>query len=476
MVVPTSGPVGMSNVAGEFGMSSGPVRLSGMRNWGGTQHASNAWIKLSEFRGTSGALWPYPPKDMPLSTSWTKTATLYNGVRTMTANVTGLPYANGTYGAYSNATWSGYVNATGAPGTGEATPAGPLGRRVTAGYGGWISVPGLSSTVDGGPIIVGFDLPYAVTPLAYKIMGHATNTNAHPSKWTLDASNDKTTWTTVDSRSNVTWTLASELYHYALSPTRAFQYWRLAISRIVSASPAPSVSKFVLVCPEQPAANVPAPKYLAFNDPVVSATGGYNDGPYVGFDSSAQQFCASTAPLVTNIRTNGGFTAMSVACFFGAVTSNERLFEFGNNNTASGTANFATVTRATLGTVRFSLYNGSANWFVDSTSSNVIVQGAWNLWVARYYGANGAMQLYQDGNLVGSRAIAANLIPDRTTTANCLGRGLANPIWSNVRVKNLVMWDRFLSDAEVTTAAAFLQNDAGSLPAGTITYFAPSEL
>jgi hypothetical protein len=469
MPLPGTGPISLGNLRTEFGLT-GPVSLANVKNWGAAQHG--AGVSLANFRGVSSALWVYPPPGMPTSTAWTKPATLVNGLRYATANVSTAPYANGVYNAYMSQQWWNYVDATGSMSGAEQGPPGMCYRPSSDGTGVSCTFSyQLSSTADGTPMVYTLDFPSPITVFAYKVMARTQCCPEQiPQKWTLDGSADKVTWTTVDTRSGVNNWILGSANHFSV-PVRSpkkFQYWRLSVTR--NGGGLVCVSKLMLFCPEQPVAAVAPTDFIHINAQTVGLSGGYNGGPYVSYFSGRYSFSAQ--PVTANVATNGGFTAMTLAAFTGnGSASNERIFDFGEQSTSNNIviARFGTTPQALFG-----VYSG-ATLYSATTASNVITQGAWNLWTARYFASNNAMQLYQDGALVATAtgvAFANRVLPQTYVGRSC---NSGDP-YSLVNVKNIAMWDRALSDAEVETANVFLRNDTGALPTGTISTFSVASL
>lgn len=181
------------------------------------------------------------------------------------------------------------------------------------------------------------------------------------------------------------------------------------------------------------------PTYSAVNNP-------YNGLPYLSFNRTNSQFLARSSTTL-NIQTNGGFTAMALVRFTGSVGVWERIFDFG-----SGAANNNLVFARSVSTnnLHFAALNASTEYNVTSTT-NPIVQGEWAVFGCRYNGTTRLAELFKNGTLVGSTTFSA-AITNRTTTINYIGRSnWGQDAYLNGDLASLYAYDRFLSDADLTT-------------------------
>lgn len=107
------------------------------------------------------------------------------------------------------------------------------GQGEAAGFEAWKVFDGdpvtymeLVGTVSG---IVGYQFPSAVAVHKYEMTARADTAIGSPKAWTLQGSNNGTTWTTLDTRTNVGW-FAGQSRQYALTNTTAYTYYRLNIT------------------------------------------------------------------------------------------------------------------------------------------------------------------------------------------------------------------------------------------------------
>lgn len=182
------------------------------------------------------------------------------------------------------------------------------------------------------------------------------------------------------------------------------------------------------------------------NMPTYSTSSSFKDIPYMSFNrSSSQHFNGGSKTL--NIATNGGFTALALVRFTGSVGSSERIFDFGigQNNT-----NALFARNGTTGNVRFALLNSSTTYLLDSTTSPV-VQNEWAVYGCRYNGSTRLAEIFKNGVQIASTTFGA-AITDRTATTSYIGRSLwAADAYTNADIGFLYMYDKYLSDADLST-------------------------
>ena len=178
---------------------------------------------------------------------------------------------------------------------------------------------------------------------------------------------------------------------------------------------------------------------------------------YASFVNSSSQ--SMSAPSTTfNIATNGGFTSIAFFRFTGVagVSNVQRVYDFGNGQ------NLQNLVAYRLND-RLSFFNATSSTTGEQvSSSNTIVQDQWVLFTIRYTSSTNLVQLYENGTLVGSATFTS--IPNRTLANNYIARSnwtSSGEPTSNIDIKGLVVYDRSLTDAEITLCTDILTGTTG---------------
>ncbi len=186
---------------------------------------------------------------------------------------------------------------------------------------------------------------------------------------------------------------------------------------------------------------------VSYND----TTGELNDVPvivprYVSFVNVKQQYMSAPSTSF-NISTNGGFTAVARVRFTGNIGW-DRIFD-GAVNAGDGAIAYGRF--GNNNSFFFYIFNGTTSYSLNNVGT--IVQDRWTTIVARYTKSSSTMQLIQDGVVVGTLSSLPTLT-DRTTTMNYIAKDTypAGIIYTpNMDYLGLMVYDRALSDAEITT-------------------------
>lgn len=159
--------------------------------------------------------------------------------------------------------------------------------------------------------------------------------------------------------------------------------------------------------------------------------------------------------------TPGGITSVARVRFIGTPGSNERIFDFGNGQASD---NILASRSSTSSLINFSLYNGATGYSIQGGN---IIQNKWTTIVCRYNPSGNVFEIIQDGATVVSGTTGAS-ISTRTLTNNYIARSnWVADAYANVDFTGIVVYDRPLSNAEITTCVNVVQGtaDPSILPA-----------
>jgi len=188
------------------------------------------------------------------------------------------------------------------------------------------------------------------------------------------------------------------------------------------------------------------------NKPTYFTTGGYNNGPYVYFNRLNSNYLnAGTRTL--NISTNGGFTSVCLIKFTGSVGASERIHDLGNN---AYDMNLAFNRLGTSQNFGLDIYNSSSTEYVNS-ANNEIVQEEWMVLAVRYI-KQSKIQAYKNNVMLIDKTITTDFT-DRTITNTYIGRSnWTNDAYLNAHISKLFIYDRALTDTEMTTLYNYIIN------------------
>jgi len=164
-----------------------------------------------------------------------------------------------------------------------------------------------------------------------------------------------------------------------------------------------------------------------------------------------------------NISTNGGFTAVCLVRFTGTAGENQRVFDFGNGSSSDNIL----LAHSTSGAVYFTIFNGNSNSGANAqTANSTISQDIWYLFACRYTKSTNVLQVYLNGSKV-AEATGVTTRNDRSLTSNYIGRSNWSDPYVNMDLAGLIVYDRSLSDAEITTCSNILYGSVAttSVPA-----------
>lgn len=199
--------------------------------------------------------------------------------------------------------------------------------------------------------------------------------------------------------------------------------------------------------------------FAAFNAPTVYPSGGPLQSAYVTLDRASTQYLNAGTQSFTMTQ---GFTAIAHVRFTGTVGSWERIFDFSNGPDSS---NVFLARVGTSGQLLFRILVGvGLTEYGVASSASTIVQGEWAVYACRYDPTARTMTLYKDGTLI-STVTGVPLLTDRTLSLTYVGQSAyGGNAYLGGDIRFLGVYNRALSDSELTSAHTFLANGTGSLP------------
>ena len=179
------------------------------------------------------------------------------------------------------------------------------------------------------------------------------------------------------------------------------------------------------------------------NSPVASPVGGPRGMGAVIFDRGLAQYLDG-GPYQFKVSTNGGFTAVAVVKFTGAVGSYERIFDFGNGPSGD---NIILYRNATTSNLFFEIRNGNSSCV--ATMLSAIVQNSWLTIVAMYTSSSKILEFRVGGNIVFTTCAIArtDLIVSKTYVGG--SSWTAGYSWQG-SIAGLYTVDAILSEVEIS--------------------------
>lgn len=178
------------------------------------------------------------------------------------------------------------------------------------------------------------------------------------------------------------------------------------------------------------------------NRPTYYSTGGYNNGPYVSFKSGASTFLDG-GPRTVRPNSNGGLT-FSVLARVPVQANFARYFDLAN-----GSGNDNMMFSPNLNVHRFVVYNGASSVATMTTAGKQFDAGVWYVYTFRYRASDLRCQAFENNVLVGT-STASEAITDRSVSNSYIGRsGFSG--YGSIDIAALRLYDRYLSDAEITS-------------------------
>ena len=333
----------------------------------------------------------------------------------------------------------------------------------------------VTTTVSGSSVAgewLQIQLPVAIVITAHSLAPRFTFSHRLPISYVLAGSNDGATWTTVDSRTGISsgGYADNTLTPFAVTPPAiAYSYYRL-ISRALSANAAANtanIGEWTLTGALTSSAAVPSwggfAQATPGNRPVYVATGGLNNTGYVSFTGASSQFL-DAGPRRLNIATNGGFTAV-VHMRFNAGNAYERLFAFGSAGTDTNSVQVMRWTNPS--NINFRMGNN----FQVTTTTQPIVNGEWAVYAFRYSAATGTMQVFKN-NVSIATITSVPAHGDIFLPFSMIGWGPYASLYLTGDIRSFRVWDRALSDTELTAQYTGLTQWLPVIPRGPGNWYA----
>jgi hypothetical protein len=274
------------------------------------------------------------------------------------------------------------------------------------------------------------ELPQEIKLQSFAITPRNGNSYRSPNTFVILGSNDGVSWNLIDSRSAIdNWTINSKTFN--VSNSAKYKYFRMVVSSVGNSN------------------------QTTFRDAVNIARwqlyGTISEENYLSFNSSKQQHLTiPSTPLAIN--TNGGFTALARVRFTGSPAINEPIFDFGSQ--------IEMFRSGTTGNLALSLLNGTSGSTV--TAGNALVQGEFVTLAARYRKSDNRVELFKNGVRIAQGTNSVTLT-DRTTTGFVARPTNANDSYSNIDLSSLYLFDRALSDTELTSLHDIASGNTSSL-------------
>ena len=305
-----------------------------------------------------------------------------------------------------------------------------------------------------------------------------------PNDFIVAGSNDGSTWTQVYTTGGMIIWVGTDTRTFTITnPNIGFSYYRLITKVVGNASTVVggTIVRDSVIIPEwnlfgtetallslttPTSSNIP----LIAGGPSSNTTNtlAYGRPGFVSFSRTNSQhlYTASNKSTTFNIATNGGFTAVGLVRFTGTAGSNERIFDF-----AAGAGN-NTMFACRVGTttsIQFTINNGNVPESEITVSSPVgaIVLNEWTLFAFRYTKATNRMEIYKNGSSLASKNDAP-AFADRALSLNYIGKpNWTSDSYTNMDLVGFLVYDRSLSDAEITTCSNILYGSVAttSVPA-----------
>lgn len=182
----------------------------------------------------------------------------------------------------------------------------------------------------------------------------------------------------------------------------------------------------------------------AGNRPVYNNRGGLtNEMGYVNFDRASSHHLNGGSRTL-NIATNGGFTALALVKFTGAVATWERIFDFGSGAPSN---NIGMARYSTSNEIVVFFYTGGS--LVNEFRVAGITQDEWAIFGVRYRHSDRYTELLKNGVVISTITLGSALT-DRTLSTCYIGRSnWTGDAYFNGQMGGVYVFDRYLSNNEM---------------------------
>jgi len=194
----------------------------------------------------------------------------------------------------------------------------------------------------------------------------------------------------------------------------------------------------------------PADQYVAFPGNTITADA--TNGSYLNFGTTTW-----------NVATNGGFTYVGYVNF-NAITSYERLFDFGSGAASN---NIYMSREGTTANLRISIHQVATEYSISTTAPVMSTGGSnWQVVAGRVLntGTNAwNLSMWVNGANVRSNTWTSTVLSDRTVTNSYVGRSNWGDPYGSFSIREALFYNRALSDAEMGVITAYLTSKYSTL-------------
>lgn len=308
----------------------------------------------------------------------------------------------------------------------------------------------VSTTVDGSPVAgewLQLQLPRRARLTRHGIVP-AIQVIRSPQVFVVAGSNNGTTWTAVDSRSaaNYVYTNNTTTW-FSVTSSVEYAYYRLICTTLGTSGTTANIAEWQFDVAAQSALDL---------QPLWSNAGGFYDLPYVSFTNGSTYLARTTR---VRAATRGGFTTVFQLKFRGAATADEELLNMYTPGLSGGDDRAVLRRDSTGRAVVFQMQLAPTLLSLTSVA-NVITQNQWTVLVARYSAATRVLDLKRNDVAAGTVVAGAAAIDTAAMPTFAYVGSPTNQ--ANVDVRSVSVWDRYLTDAQLTAEYARLANPLGA--------------
>jgi Concanavalin A-like lectin/glucanases superfamily len=194
--------------------------------------------------------------------------------------------------------------------------------------------------------------------------------------------------------------------------------------------------------------------------------------PEVAFDRTLSHYMDGGTKTF-RIGDNAGFTIVVHFKFTGVLTTYETIFDIGPSvGPGASWIPGIRIIRGIYSSISVAGGDIGGQTQIFSFRSSAIAQNVWTIVALRYkrVNSNGVVELYVNGVKDAEQSIGASTFANRTNTQTLIGRHNLNQTPQfNGSMRFAGMWDRALSDAELSSLYTSLVGSAGSVRSLTLT-------
>lgn len=187
--------------------------------------------------------------------------------------------------------------------------------------------------------------------------------------------------------------------------------------------------------------------YTSSGSPTYISSGGNQNGPYVNFAGTSNQYFSGNLNLVLNVNNNGGFTFIALLKI---TSSGEQFARLWTGNDAFGS--FIEIVKN--GTTWQFVMNGG-NYINITTPSNTFALNEWHVLVCRCQSI-GKAEIFKNGVSVVSTNTSTAMNNRTYSSLLYIGKSLNNDPYLSMHLSHLSIYDRALTDAEVSNISSYL--------------------